>query len=572
MIENVLKKYLMLAIMGLAAISFSSDGFAQQQQAVETSEQIKARSAYIDGLAAFENEEYKRALDLLTTAYVKLPDHPGVNFALADAYLQINDIGNAEYYGKQAIKLDPENLWYRLKLVEVYRLSGKTEAAVNELNKGLEYHPGDENLLQQLAQLYNESGSLQKANKIYDKLLQLKGESINVRLQKLQNFNQLNMQDSVIVELEKIRDLNPGNLSTLQVLSNHYLEMDRLKEARQVLQNALQINQTDPKTLIMLADIYMEEAKWDSVGATLGSVVSDSAASFQTKHKIARYLNSKYHEDQDNENLRQATTTVFEKIIESEPESAEILTLSAEFFTNTQQYDLALRALERTTRLNPTNDKAWQRRLQLLMRDGKTKEAITVGKEAAEQIPQDPIILHLLGSAYLSNQHYQQAVEKLEEATSLPARTPLKISIYSSLGDAYAGLEKWDQSFENYEESIALDPKNAEVLNKYAYYLAHQQQNLSKAEEIAQRALEIEPENPSYLDTMGWIYYQQEEFEQAKQYIQKAIDTGSAGAEVLEHMGDVLHKLDKPQEANIWWQKALDKDSTRTHLKNKLKN
>lgn len=559
-------------LIGLALLSLSKGVVAQQQQTVETNEQMKARSAYIDGLAAFENEDYERALDLLTTAYVKLPDHPGVNFALADAYLEINDIGNAEYYGKQAIKLDHENLWYRLKLVDVYQASGKMEAAINELNRALEYHPGDEGLLQELANLHSKNGSYRKANEIYNNLLNLRGEDINIRLQKLQNYHELEQQDSVIVELQKIRELDPGNLSTLQVLSNHYLETDRLEEAREVLQNALKINRKDPQTLIMLSDIYMAEEKWDSVAATLGNVVADSAVSSETKLKIGRYLYSKFNEDKDNESIRQATGRVFKNIMESEPESGEILSLSADFFTETKQHELALRALDHTTSRMPTNDSAWQRRLQLLMTEGKFKEAISIGEQAAEQIPQDPIILYFLGSAYLSDQGHQKAIENLEEASTLPARTPLKKSIYASLGDAYAGLEKWDQAFKNYEESLEIDPKNAVVLNNYAYYLSQQQENLSKAEKMARRALEIEPENPSYLDTLGWIYYQQEEFEKAEQYIKKAVETGQASPEVLEHMGDVLIKLDEPQEARIWWQKALDKDSTRTYLKDKILN
>lgn len=565
----LLTKWLLFAMAGLIVTSASKVSFAQQQK-VNTQETIEAKSAYIDGLAAFENEDYQRALDLLNTAYVKFPDHPGVNFALADAYLQINDISNAEYYGKQAIKLDPENRWYRLKLVDIYQASGKTEAAINELNKALEYHPGDQNLLQELAQLYSDNDKPLQANKIYNKLLYLRGEDINLRLQKLQNFNRLNMQDSAIVELEKIRELDPGNLSTLQVLSDYYLEMDRLEEAREVLQNALQINRKDPKTLIMISDIYMSEAKWDSVGATLGNVVSDSTVSSQTKLKVGRYLYSKFQEDKGNDGIRDATSTVFQKIMASEPESGKLLALVADFFTETNQRELALQALERTTRTMPTNDSAWRQRLQLLMQEGNVEEAITVGQQAAEQIPQDPIILYFLGSSHLSAQNHQKAIEHLKEASTLPARKPLKASIYGSLGDAYAGIENWEQSFENYEESLNINPKNAVILNNYAYYLSLQRRNLTKAEEMAQEALDIDPKNTSYLDTLGWIYYQKEEFQKAREYIQAAIDTGQASAEVLEHMGDVMNKLNEPQEAKTWWKKALDKDSTRTYLKDKI--
>lgn len=546
--------------------------FSQQHKSVEETERAEAHMAFIDGIAAFENRDYQKALDLLTAAYVKLPAHPGINFALADVYMQINDLENAEYYSKQAIKLEPQNKWYHLQLVQLYHATGNTEAAISELITALKYSPDDRDILFELAQTYNNSGKLKKANEIYSKLLRIDGENITLRLEKLKNFNRLNMKDSAIVELNKIRDLDPDNLSTLQVLSNYYLEMNKLKEAREVLQDALQIDRTDPKTLIMVSDIYLSENKWDSVGITLGNVVSDSSVSDDTKLEIGRYLYSKFESDKGNGDIRSATSAVFQKLMEAETESGQILDLATDFFVETNQHKQALQALKRITTLIPTDDTAWQQRLQLLLGDGRTDEAVAVGEQAARQIPQDPIILYFLGSAYLSTQNYAKAAESLTEASALPARQSLKANIRGSLGDAYAGLEDWNSAFKNYEKSLELDPENPGILNNYAYYLSLLKKELPKAEEMALRALKIEPENPSFLDTAGWIYFQKGELQEARKYIRAAIDTGQASATVLEHMGDIFDKLNKPAEAKKWWQKALEKDSTRTHLINKLSN
>lgn len=564
------KIWALLIIASAVMVYHPGDAVGQQRQSIEEKEHIEAQSAYIEGLAAFENKDFRQALELLTAAYVKLPDHPGVNFALADAYLQINDLENAEYYGKQATKLDPQNRWYHLKLVEIYQLAGKSESVINELSSTLEYHPNDESLLYQLAQSYSDYGYPRKSNEIYNKILSLDGETISVRLEKLKNFNTLDMRDSAIVELKRIRRLDPDNLSTLQVLSNYYLEIGQLDEAREVLQSALDINRTDPKTLIMLSDIQMSEAKWDSVGKTLGNVVGDSTVSTDTKIKVAHYLYSKFEADKENHEIRNATSMVFQELIETDPQSTEILDLLADFFTETRQNNLALQTLAQITERIPTDDTAWQQRLQLLLEENKINEAITIGEEAAEQIPQDPIILYFLGSAYLSNQEPAKAIENLNEASMLPVRRPLKASILGSLANAYAAMDNWTPAFENYEASLKLEPDNAHILNNYAYYLSSQKQHLDKAEQMALQAVELDPQNPSFLDTLGWVYYQKGELEEAQQYIQAALDTGQASAEVMEHMGNVLDKLNRPDEAKAWWQKALEKDSTRTHLKNKL--
>ena len=58
MITTFLHRYLLPALVIFSAVTTS---MAQQQQIAEN-EQVKARTAYIDGLAAFENEEYQKVL------------------------------------------------------------------------------------------------------------------------------------------------------------------------------------------------------------------------------------------------------------------------------------------------------------------------------------------------------------------------------------------------------------------------------------------------------------------------------------------------------------------------------
>lgn len=553
----------------VSALCYAPELWAQEQDISER-EFVEAKAAYIDGLTAFENNDYDKALTLLNKAYVKLPNHPGINFALADAYQQINDFKNAEYYSKQAINLDPENRWYHLQLVNIYQASGQNDAAINELKNALTYFKDDTDILYELAQTYTETGQLTEANNIYNKLLQLEGEVISIHLEKLQNFNKLDQRDSAIVELEQIRQLEPDNLSTIHLLSNYYLELNKPDEAREVLGDALQLNPNDPKSLIALSKIYIKQQKWDSLTTAVGPVIDDSTVATDDKLEIAQHIYSTFENNPENESLRSVADVVFNKLIEADSTSGKAYALAATFFVDTEQRQKALHALEQTTSLSPANDTAWKQRLQLLLSEHQIKETIEVGRQAAEHIPQDPLILYFLGSAYLSDEQYQEAVDHLTEASTLPARSPLKANIYGSLADTYVALEQWDDAFDYYQQAVDLDTQNPNIYNNYAHYLSQQQKDLSKAQELAQQAVTLDPQNASYLDTLGWIYYQQGEFEKAEQSLQKAIETGDADAEIMEHLGDILHKLDRLDEAKQWWQKALDNDSTRTHLKDKI--
>lgn len=550
----------------------SALGQAGYGDGTQQRELIDGKSAYIKGLEAFENAEYEKALDLLSTAYVKLPKNAGINYALADAYQQIGDLPNATYYGKQAVELEPDNKWFRLKLVEIYRQAGRNQATLEELEETLNYHPRASDVLAELAETYASYGEFLKSNKAYNRLLQLTGESINIRLQKLKNFNRLGIRDSAITELQKIRELDPDNLATMQTLSNYYLEMNNSGEAKSMLNKALQRNPRDPKTLIMLADIYANESKWDSVGTMLTSVVTDPIINPEAKLTVAQYLVSQNKQHPENKALQQATSELIEKFTAQEPQFARAHALAADYFSQTNQNEQALKAITRTTELMPSNDEAWRQRLQLLLGQGRYEEAIAIGPEAEKNVPQDPFILYFWGSAYLAEQQHEPAVEKLEAASGLPARRQLKSAILTSLGDAHSRLDNWNRAFDAYEQALSLNPDNDLVLNNYAYFLSLQQKELDKAEEMAQRANRISPGNASYLDTIGWIYYQKGEYDKALKYIRESIDTGEASAEVMEHYGDVLDKLNKPEEAREWWEKAYREDSTRTQLKEKISN
>ena len=74
-----------------------------------------------------------------------------------------------------------------------------------------------------------------------------------------------------------------------------------------------------------------------------------------------------------------------------------------------------------------------------------------------------------------------------------------------------------------YEEILELDPYNSLVLNNYAYHLATHGGDLRLAEQMSQRAIRMESENPTFLDTYGWILYLQGQKSLAEFYIRRAI-------------------------------------------------
>jgi uncharacterized protein HemY len=86
-------------------------------------------------------------------------------------------------------------------------------------------------------------------------------------------------------------------------------------------------------------------------------------------------------------------------------------------------------------------------------------------------------------------------------------------------------------------------------MNNLAYILAVQGKELSKAKELALKAVTAEPENASYLDTLGWVLFKVGEYEKAREILEKAVDIDAHEPEIRDHLSKVYEKLGNHQKA-----------------------
>ncbi len=537
---------------------------------VQTVAEREAKTAYIEGMEAFVNEEYDRATTLLLEAYDILAPQAGISFAIADVYFMQDDLPNAAFYGKEAVEQDPGNKWYRFRLAEIYRAAGQNQATLDELIELLEYHPEDYDALFMLADTQNDYGQFLQSNQTLERIYRLTGPNPVVLIRKFENFQALGAPDSAIVQLEELSKVEPDNLNTLNLLADYYLRLQRVEDAKIVLKDALFRNARDPESLISLSGIYIDEAKWDSAGTLLGNFISDPIIRADQKLRIAQFMYARQQDDPQNIQLEIETARILDLYTENSPDYGPAFTLAGQFFSITGDSEKAIEKLEKANELLPQDDIAWRQRLQLLLASQRYDEAIEVGIEADTKVPEDAFIQYFIGTAYMLNDNSQSAVIWLQQAARAPSRRPFKSVIYGTLGDAQSDLENHEEADRVYELAIRYDSENHNAMNNYAYNLSLREEKLDRAKELSLRAIELDAENAAYLDTVGWVYFKLGDFDRARRFIRASIDTGAASAEVLEHLGDVYEALGNVDEAKKWWKQALDLDATRTYLQEKI--
>lgn len=548
----------------------SSGNVSAQSADISAEERNRAMEYFIQGITDFENEDYEQALDNLTAAHLRLSDDPGINYALSDVYLVMGDYSNAAYYGRLAADADPENKWYHLQLAEIHRRSGSNVAAIEVLDNGLTYHPRDPDMLFMKAESYVEFGQLLEANEVYDQILETGGSDFEIHLRKFQNFNALQMRDEALAELEKMRDLNPGNLSTLHTISQFYLELGDEESARKTLHEARERNPRDPQTLILLAEIYINNREWENLGSTFVSILEDPLIYPTQKMELVRFIYSQHVQNPEIDTLAEQTESVVMAFSRNEPEYAPAQLLAAEFFLQRNQAEPALETLERATSIAPEEQEAWAQRLQLLFSMQKYGQIIELADSASEYAGGNAFVRFFTGLSFMLSDRNAEAEEWLEKAAELPGRRNFRSVVYSSLADVKYNLDKWTEAVDAYEMALRLDPDNHGAMNNYAYYLSLREERLDYAEQLAEKAISLEPGNAAYLDTVGWIHHIKGNHDEALQYILKSVETGDASAEVFEHLGDVYNALGDFDNAGVWWRKAFEADPDRDYLREKI--
>jgi len=116
-----------------------------------------------------------------------------------------------------------------------------------------------------------------------------------------------------------------------------------------------------------------------------------------------------------------------------------------------------------------------------------------------------------------------------------------------------------------------MNPRHAQARNYLGYSWAERGINLDKALEHIQKALEIDPENGAYIDSLGWVYFQQGEYVRAREELKKAIKLMKDSV-IYEHLGDTYNKLGETRRALDAYRKALQLDKENEKLMEKIRN
>lgn len=136
-------------------------------------------------------------------------------------------------------------------------------------------------------------------------------------------------------------------------------------------------------------------------------------------------------------------------------------------------------------------------------------------------------------------------VEMLSKALR---QSPDNVSLLYSRAMSAVAMDDIDLAEQDLRRILQIDGENAMALNALGYTLTDRTDRHQEAYRLIQRALELDPDDPATLDSMGWVQFNLGRAESALPYLQRALEAED-NPEIAAHLGEVLLYLGREEEA-----------------------
>jgi Flp pilus assembly protein TadD len=124
-------------------------------------------------------------------------------------------------------------------------------------------------------------------------------------------------------------------------------------------------------------------------------------------------------------------------------------------------------------------------------------------------------------------------------------------------GALYEQQDKHAEAEQAFRKALDFDMNDPSVLNYLGYMLADRGQKLDEAVAMIQKAVDADPINGAFLDSLGWAYYKMDKLDLAELYLKRAVLFAARNATMHDHLGDVYFKTGRFREAQDSWTKGL---------------
>jgi tetratricopeptide (TPR) repeat protein len=480
---------------------------------------------------------------------------------LARLYRLKNEHDKAEQVLRTILKNDPENELSVEQLTQLLMDEGKSAEAVSLL-EGITSHSPSPVLLDLLGDAYTQAHELPKAEDAYRKAMELDPSELSHQRGLGQTLLAEEKYAEALMVYQKISDLMPDDSDVYLRMAQIYRELHQLDKAEENLVKARQYNPGSLEVLFNEAMIYEAQGRYDDAIRVISDAITGVKAQSTVLPSNRRRLAVLYQElgtlYRDVQNYQAAIYTFQELGHLGDEEDRRARLLIMETYRLAKDMPKALQAGKEALAKYP-DDRAIKSSLALLLGENQqTDEAAKLLESGLKGTAADRDIYLNLSQVYEQGRRYPEAEQAARKAESLASEPQDNEIAWLLLGAVYDKQKQYDKAEEEFKKALGVNPKNAQVLNYYGYMLADRGVRLDEAHDLIQRAVDQEPFNGAYLDSLGWVYFKQNKLEEAESMLRKAVEHEPRDPTIRLHLGDVLAKQGHMDLAAVEWEKSLN--------------
>jgi tetratricopeptide (TPR) repeat protein len=491
-------------------------------------------------------------------------------------------------------RLDPSDTESALWLARLYRLKNEHDKAEQVLKSILKSDPENEPAVEQLTQLLMDQGKSSEAVALLEGITAHSPSPVLLDL-----LGDARTQTHELAKAEeayrKATELDPSELSHQRGLGQTLLAEEKYSEALKVYQKLSDVTPDDSDVYLRIAQIYRELHQLDKAEENLVKARQYAPGNLEVMYNEAMLYQAQGRYDDAIRVLSDAATGIKGQspTVPSRRRSLAILYQQlGQLYRDTQNYQAAIYTFEELGHLGEEEDRRARMMIMDTYRAAKDlSKALQTGKEALAKYPADPAIrtshalllgengqtddavkilraqLHgeagdretylNIAQVYERGRRYKEAEEAARAAEVLPGQARENEMVWFLLGAIYERQKFFDKAEEQFKKVLAVNPKNAPVLNYYGYMLGDLGIRLDEAEALVQEALKEDPFNGAYLDSLGWIYFKENKLGASESTLRKAVERERHDATIHSHLGDLFAKTGRGDLAAAEWEKSL---------------
>lgn len=517
--------------------------------------------------------------------------------------VQQENLAKAVEQFQAILKIQPDDTFSSLWLARLYRFENRHDEAEKVLRGVLEHDADNGPALEQLSQLLVDEGRSQDA---IDLLERAAVDSSSPDIYDLLGdaYSQQKNYAKAEVAYQKAVDEDPDDPGHRHGLAQALLSQDKYAAA---LEQYTKLSQLEPGTaenFLRIAQLDRRLGKFGEAEASLLKAKELSPGSLEVLYNEALLYEDQGRYDDAVKVLTDAIAGI--KNQATNDDNASALSILYEqlghAYREQQKYPEAIQTLQEMQKLGPEAQKRAQMMLIDTYRDShQIESAITEAKKALDSSPKDPGLTVTLAMLYGEKsdasegtkllqgllqgnesdqeiyidiaqvqergKQYAEAEQSAQKAEQMAQEGSGKQTAWYMLGAIYERQKKYDLAEQQFRKVLDVSPDNAAVLNYYGYMLANRGIRLEEATSLIQKAVDQDPNNGAFLDSLGWAYYKRNKLTEAQDYLEKAVSREGRDPTILSHLGDVYLKEGRNDRAAelleqslAAWQKALPAD------------